>query len=73
MPKKEMTFELAINRLEELVKDLESDDAHLEDSIKSFEEGKKLIKFCLKQLDVAETKVKQLEETSSGEFNLTSF
>ncbi len=73
MPKKKMTFELALNRLEELVKQLEAGDIPLEESIKSFDEGKNLVKFCLELLDKAEIKVKELEESPSGEFNLSSF
>ena len=73
MPKKKMTFEHALNRLEELVQQLEAGDIPLEESIKSFDEGKKLVKFCLELLDKAEIKVKELEESPSGEFNLSSF
>ena len=73
MPKKKMTFENALNRLEELVQQLESGEIPLEESIKSFDEGKKLVKFCLDLLDKADIKVKQLEESPSGEFNLSSF
>ena len=73
MPKKDVNFESAINRLEELVKQLESGDVPLEESIKSFEEGKNLIKRCISLLDAAEKKVKQLEETPEGNFELTDF
>ncbi len=73
MPKKKMTFENALNRLEELVQQLEAGDIPLEESIKSFDEGKNLVKFCLQLLDKAEIKVKELEESPSGEFNLSSF
>lgn len=73
MPKKKMTFENALNRLEELVQQLETGDIPLEESIKSFDEGKNLVKFCLQLLDKAEIKVKELEESPSGEFNLSSF
>lgn len=73
MPKKKMTFEHALNRLEELVQLLEAGDIPLEESLKSFDEGKNLVKFCLQVLDKAEIKVKELEESPSGEFNLSSF
>jgi len=73
MSKKKMTFEDALTRLEELVQQLESGDVPLEESLKSFEEGKNLVKFCLNLLDKAEIKVKELEQTSSGEFQLSSF
>ncbi len=73
MPKKKITFEDALNRLEELVQQLETGDIPLEESIKSFDEGKNLVKFCLQLLDKAEIKVKELKEFPSGEFNLSSF
>ena len=73
MSKKKMTFEDALTRLEELVQQLESGEVPLEESLKSFEEGKNLVKFCLNLLDKAEIKVKELEQTSAGEFQLSSF
>ena len=73
MPKTKVTFEQALDRLGEIVSQLEAGDVPLEDSLKSFEEGKKLIKQCLSLLDAAEKKVKQLEETPEGNFELTNF
>ncbi len=73
MPKTKVTFEQALDRLGEIVSQLEAGDVPLEDSLKSFEEGKKLIKQCLSLLDAAEKKVKQLEEMPEGNFELTNF
>lgn len=73
MSKKKMTFEIALNRLEELVQKLETGETPLEESIKSFEEGKTLVRYCLDLLDKAEIKVKELEEDPSGTFELSSF
>ncbi len=73
MAKKKMTFEEALNRLEKLVRNLESGEIPLEESIKAFEEGKELVKFCLSLLDKAEVKIKQLEEQTDGSFQLTDF
>lgn len=73
MSKKKMTFEHALTRLEELVQQLESGEIPLEESIKSFEEGKTLVRYCLNLLDKAELKVKELEEDASGSFELSSF
>ncbi len=68
-----MTFEEALDRLEKLVQDLESGETPLEESIKAFEEGKKLVTFCLSLLDKAEVKIKQLEEDADGSFLLADF
>ena len=42
-------FEEALERLEAIVKKLESGDLTLEESLKSFEEGTKLANFCNKE------------------------
>ncbi len=69
--KKSMTFEQAMNRLEEIARELESGDVPLEDSIKMYEEGIQLIEFCQKKLDEAELKVRKLTRNASGDFETT--
>ena len=64
--KKEISFEDALERLNEIVKALEHSDAPLDDSLKLFEEGVALIKRCNNQIDLAETKIKQLVRSSDG-------
>lgn len=64
--KKEISFEEALERLNEIVKALEHSDAPLDDSLKLFEEGVALIKRCNNQIDLAETKIKQLVRSSDG-------
>ncbi len=59
---KELGFEEAIKRLEELVSELENGKAPLDKSLKLFEEGVALVSACKKQLDEAEQKVKLLTE-----------
>ncbi|SPD75785.1 exonuclease VII small subunit [uncultured Desulfobacterium sp.] len=56
----EKKFEEAMKRLEEIVRDLERGDLSLEDSLKYFEEGMKLIKFSTHKLEEAEKKVAML-------------
>ncbi len=69
---KEMKFEAAMARLEEIVKLLQSGDAPLDQSLALFEEGVSLVKFCNAQLDTAEQKVKLIaiagEETVETDF-----
>lgn len=60
MAEKKMTFEQAMARLEEIVKQLEQGEAPLEDALSLFEEGTKLMKKCSAQLDRAEQKVVKL-------------
>lgn len=66
MPDKEMKFEDAMKRLEEIVRFLESGNAPLDQSLSIFEEGVKLVKFCNSQLDSAEKRVKLLSFDSDG-------
>ncbi len=57
---KEVKFEKAMERLEEIVQTLEKGDMPLEDSLKIFEEGIKLSKTCMTKLDEAEKRVEIL-------------
>lgn len=52
-----LKFEDALGRLETIVQTLERGDLSLDESLKSFEEGVKLSKNCLKLLDDAERRV----------------
>lgn len=60
MAKKELTFEEAMNRLEEIVDALEGGDYTLDESLKLFEEGVKLVKSCNLQLESIEGAIKKL-------------
>jgi exodeoxyribonuclease VII small subunit len=65
-----MTFEEALKRLEEIVTKLEAGDVSLDESLKLYEEGQGLLKFCQERLQKAETRVKELVKTGEGEFRL---
>ena len=58
----EIDFEKALEQLEGLVKELESGDLSLENSLKSFEKGIKLARLCQEQLSKAELQVQKLIE-----------
>lgn len=53
-------FESKLQRLDEIVKSMESGDLPLEQSLKLFEEGVKLSRECQSELDAAEQKVEIL-------------
>lgn len=53
-------FEAALEKLSELVRELESGDVPLEKSVAAFEEGQRLIKFCQDRLAVAEKALTQV-------------
>ena len=57
---KELTFEIAMKRLEEIVSSLESGTVSLDDSLKLFEEGIKLTKYCENELKNIENKASKI-------------
>ena len=66
-------FEEALKQLEDIVRDLESGDLCLEDSLKNFERGMKLIKFCSEKLEEVEQKVNILIRESDGKYSTQPF
>ena len=65
---KEKKFEDAMQRLEEIVGGLEGGELSLEESLKVFEEGMKLVKFCSDKLEEVEKKVTILVKESGGKY-----
>jgi exodeoxyribonuclease VII small subunit len=59
-------FEEALGKLEDIVKKMESGDMPLEESLKAFEEGIKLARFCSRKLDEAERRVEILLKQEEG-------
>ena len=62
----EKRFEDAMKEREEIVKRLESGDLPLEESLKIFEEGIALSRYCFKKLEEAEKKISILIADESG-------
>ena len=54
---KSMSFEDAVQRLEEIVADLENSEIKLDNMLKLYEEGSELVKMCLAKLDDVEKKI----------------
>lgn len=70
-PKKveEMTFEEALQELEQIVNRLENEPLSLDDSLALFERGQMLGSHCAQILDKAELKITRLApDQSAGEF-----
>ena len=66
---KELSFEAAMSRLEEIVRSLESGTAPLDESLTMFEEGVHLVSLCNSTLD----KIKMIEKKSGGEYTERDF
>ena len=65
--KKTQTFETQLEKLEDIVGQLESGELNLDDSLKKFEEGVKLFKSCKDKLSKAEKKIAQFNESLNEE------
>jgi len=61
------SFEAYMERLEQIVKQLEQGDLPLERSLELFEEGMKISGICRRQLEEAENKVELLVKKSDGQ------
>lgn len=66
MSKKALSFEESMQRLDEIVRQLERGDVSLDESLTLFEEGSALLAQCSKLLDQAEQKVVKLKKGSDG-------
>jgi len=56
----DMTFEQKMEKLEKLIKQLESGDNSLDDSVKLYQEGIALAKECHQELETAEKTILEL-------------
>ena len=73
MARKKEKFEEALQKLEAIVAQMEEGDLHLEETLKAFEEGVRLARFCASKLDEAERKVEKLMRDQAGKLQTTSF
>lgn len=71
--KEEIKFEQAMEKLEQIVSQLESGEVSLEDALKKYEEGVRLSRLCTEKLNQAERKIELLTRTLSGEVAIGSF
>ena len=73
MAKKTMSFESAMERLEEILQSLESGNEDLDTTLKLYEEGISLVKDCSARLEKAEQRVQLLQMQSDGSVTLSDF
>lgn len=63
---KKKSFEEAVQRLEEIVIDLENSEIKLDNMLQLYEEGSELVKICLSKLDDVEKKISVLSTDGKG-------
>ena len=71
-----MTFEEAMNELENLVESLDKGDISLDQAIAAYDKGSQLKDHCQKKLNEAKMKVETIQSSDNGEVipdTLTSF
>ena len=61
----ELKFEDAIDKLEQIVTDMEHNKVDLNSMIENYKEGMTLLKFCKKSIDLAELKVSEISREKS--------
>jgi len=66
---KNVAFEEAMAKLENIVVSLEKGDVPLDKSLELFEEGVSLVKLCTEKLDAAEKKVRILTGNPDEDFS----
>lgn len=60
--KEDITFEQAIKKLTDIVSKIEDGQISLEQSLKQYEEGMELIKYCRGVLQRAEKKIEEISK-----------
>ena len=70
---KNMKFEEAVNKLEEIVRALEDGNTPLDRALKLCENGIALVRFCNEKLDSAEQKINMLVSGEDGKMTKTPF
>ncbi len=73
MTDENLSFEDALAKLEAIVRDVEEGKIGLEDSIRRYEDGVKLLKRCRYILAQAEMKIQKLQATAEGEVRAVPF
>ncbi|MGD2278820.1 MAG: exodeoxyribonuclease VII small subunit [Candidatus Omnitrophota bacterium] len=70
---KDISFEKALEKLEKIVEDLEAGDLSLDDSLKKYEEGIKLVRVCQQKLGNAKERIELLSKDEKGKFKKKAF
>lgn len=73
VPETERSFETAIERLEAIVEEMESDKLPLEQLLTRYEEGTKLVKVCQEKLETAERRIEIITRNASGKPQVKEF
>ena len=73
VPETERSFETAIERLEAIVDEMESDKLPLEQLLTRYEEGTRLVKVCQEKLETAEKRIEIITRNAAGKPQVKEF
>ena len=73
MAKKNISFEEALSKIENIVYDLENNDIPLEKPIQLYKQGMELSLICREKLNGMEEEVKILQKDINGRFSQKTF
>lgn len=65
-----LSFEEALNKLEKIVREMESGNIKLDDAVEAYEQASALKKFCEEKLKAAQLKIEKIELADNGSLNL---
>ncbi|MDW8344207.1 MAG: exodeoxyribonuclease VII small subunit [Verrucomicrobiae bacterium] len=68
-----MTFHQAMQRLEAVVSEMESAELPLEELLRKYEEGTRLLRFCNEKLNEAQKKIEILRKKTDGSLQAEPF
>lgn len=71
--KKDIKYEDALDRLENIISLLQDGNLSLDESLDIFQEGVELVRVCQSKLDNAETKINMLIKNCSGNLKEVPF
>lgn len=69
----ELSFEDALAKLENIVRELESGRIRLDDAVKAYEQATALKKICESKLENAKLKIEKIEENKNYELEAVPF
>ena len=72
-PANDQTFESAMERLERIVEEMESDKLPLDNLVQRYEEGVKLVRVCEEKLKSAEQRIEIITRNAAGEPRIEDF
>ncbi|MBQ9731653.1 MAG: exodeoxyribonuclease VII small subunit [Alphaproteobacteria bacterium] len=70
---KNLSFEEALNKLENIVRELEGGRIKLDDAVEAYEQAVKLKQFCEAKLNAAKLKIEKIEAVDGGEIKVSEF